>query len=483
MWQLERKEASQSYFVEEIMKRYKKLFISILLISIIGVGVCVLWINHLSKIKADLKRLEEESYDTVFFSMYSIDNYEEDDWMHFRAMDIVKTAYEIPSSQLLQKYLETAKVSGNTITTVYLGIDPKRAKADRLAEMIQQNPGIMFEVILSYPKIDYWMEMGEKRSNDLLQEYQKLAESVVSSTNAHIYLFGGEEWLICNSSNYEDTFCTNAEVSRFLMCNADYQHSYILKADNLQERFGTMKVLLDNYRNNPIEYASAEHMDIVFLGDSVIGNYTNSLSVPEVVSALSGARVYNCGYGGKGAALSETTQVPLPTVVEAIIKEDVTNLPQQEQVSMGVKAFSERTQKDRRLMFVINHGLNDYFCGVPVASQDAYDVSSYSGALRVAIENLQKTYPHAQILLITPNFTSYFENGLEKKSEPGGSLEDYAEAAIRLAEEMNIDLLDNFHELPIEPDNWIVYLEDGCHPNERGRFLIGSRIAQKIRTE
>jgi len=221
--------------------------------------------------------------------------------------------------------------------------------------------------------------------------------------------------------------------------------------------------------------------DIVFLGDSIIGNYTDSMSVPEVVKTLTGARVYNCGYGGRSAALGEKDDLSVDMIAQAIVEEDIKGIPADTQVYAGLEAFFEREETDKKLMFVINYGLNDFFNGYPVQGSDAYDHYSYTGALRAGVTALKEAYPEAEVLLMTPNFTVYYDYGEAVQSAKGGTLKEYAEAVISLGEELDVKVLDNFHELPINRDNFEEYLSDGCHLNERGRFLLGSRISEQIK--
>lgn len=463
------------------MKKNKKLILPIfIVICVLVVGCVAFLLNHYIKIQKDFTRLQEEDYDTVFFSMYPVDNYAEEDYAYFRGMDIVKTSYNIANGKILRQYMDTAKASGNVVSTVYLGVDPERAAKEDVVIMVQESPEVAFEIILAYPQIEYWLEKSEKKCEEALQAYEEMAEWLTVLPNVRVYFFSGDEWLICNEANYEDTFQTNIEVSQFLMCNSDYLHYYQMTADTVESDIREMRELIAQYRTNRPEYANAADMDIVFLGDSIIGNYTNSMSVPEVVKALTGARVYNCGYGGKSAALAEKTPISLPDIVDAVIRGDATSLPEGEQVTAGVTQFLEREDIADRLMFVINYGLNDYYEGIPVRTEDAYDITTYSGAIRTALEKLQEAYPDAEILLMTPNFTTYYGCGTEVMSEVGSPLAEYADAVLTLSQELEVEVLDNFRELPITRENWMVYQDDGCHLNERGRFLLGSRIAGKI---
>ena len=45
------------------------------------------------EMRTDYKRLSDENYDTVFLSMYPIDNYEEESYTYWRGMNAVVTAY------------------------------------------------------------------------------------------------------------------------------------------------------------------------------------------------------------------------------------------------------------------------------------------------------------------------------------------------------------------------------------------------------
>ncbi len=461
-------------------KQKSKTIFRVLLMLGIGMGILA-GVNHGLKIKADLDRLKTQEYDAVFFAMFSTQNYEEEDWMYFREMQVVKTDYEIPNTGILEKYITTATQYADTIKTAYLGVDPTKVKSDELVLLLQEHPQVFFEIILAYPDMEYWTRLGQGRYEKVLEDYKTLSKDLVLLENVRVHLMSGEAWLICNPLNYVEGVVMNEEVSEFLMCNMDVRHPYYLTQDNIQMRLDAMQSVIDEQRARATQYPDAEKVEIVFLGDSIIGNFTNSMSVPKVVSGLSGATVYNCGYSGRGAALHYGTEIAFPQVVDALLAKDVSSLPPETLLRSGVQDFLEREPSDKQLMFVINYGLNDYFYGAPLETEDAYDITSYSGALRSGIEKLKNAYPQAQILIMTPNFTTYFHNGQDINGEQAGDLEDYVNVVLEIASEQQIDVLDNYRELPITAENSLEYQDDGCHLNERGRFLVGSRIAQKIR--
>ncbi len=463
------------------MTKKKKIMLGmagVLIIGLLAGGLFI--ISHYVKIKNDFERLEQEEYDTVFFSMYPTENYEEGDYTHFRAMQIVKTDYVIPDSRILGKYMDKVNETCQPVSTVYLGIDPTKIRIEDVVAMIQENPEIQFEIVPAYPQITYWTDMSDAEYEEVYGQYLTFAEWMMAMPNARTYLFTGCEWLICNRENYVNTFSTNPEVSQFLMCNSDNQHPYMVEAHTIHTIFQEMRQLLDSYREKPAEYPDGSGYDIVFLGDSIIGNHTDSLSIPGVVKALTGAEVYNCGYPGKSAALGETNPLPLPGIADAIVSGKLSEIPRETLVYEGVNSFLEREEKDKQLMFVINYGLNDYFNGYPVRTADPRDISSYSGALRVTVKSIREAYPGAVILLMTPTFTVQFQYGSGVQSEVGGVLADYVDAVLEFEKEAGVKVLDNFNGLPIAKENHFDYLVDGTHMTEQCRFIVGSRIAELV---
>lgn len=458
-------------------KKNIKFIISALLL--IFIFILILFIRDWLKIKPDFQRLGNESYDTVFMSMYPIDNYQEEDYLYYRGMNTVKCTYQIPNSKVLRLYMNKINKSGNTVTTVYLGIDPELTDNEDIIKMINANPSISYEIVLPHPRIDYWTNMEQSKCDEILDRYQTFAENIYSLPNARVYFFGSSEWLVCNPINYEEVNITDLSTSLLIMCSSDYKHSYLLKEDNIKDSINDMRQLITLYREHAITYPDGSNYDIVFLGDSIFGNDTDNTSIPQVVNSLTGATVYNCSIGGKSATTLSHDPLSANIILDSLISGDLSYLPQDHHLYTDTYNFVNRESKDN-LIFVINYGLNDYFNGCPLTGADNYDEHSFEGALRNIISKIQKAYPDALIILCTPNFTIAYDYGNGIQGENAGTLKDYADAILKLAEETNTEVLDNYNELYITEDNWQELLTDGYHFNEQGRFLIGSRIAQQI---
>lgn len=147
----------------------------------------------------------------------------------------------------------------------------------------------------------------------------------------------------------------------------------------------------------------------------------------------------------------------------------------------GVQEFSRIEQGEGRLIFFLNYGINDYMQGLLVESGDQYDTATYAGAMRVSIEQLQAAYPGAEIVVITPGYITYWENGSLVANETGGILAEYAEAAIEVAQEYSLPYMDIYEQLEQCVREESLLHADGIHLNGKGRFNLALWICEKIK--
>ncbi len=241
-------------------------------------------------------------------------------------------------------------------------------------------------------------------------------------------------------------------------------------------------------------------VDIVVFGDSVFGEIRDETAIPALLQEVLGKDVYNGAFGGTCAArieeerrLDHTKDVySLAELARAVYSGD---FGVQQSVIMkesNTEYFAEVVDGLDGIdfagvdIFVIQQGLNDYHAGVPIENAEApYDDRTFLGALRTAVRALRKVNPEARIALLTPVYTWYRTPGLtcEEADYGGGILEDYVKAELRLAEELDLEVIDVYHDFFPHAtwEDWRLYSRDGLHPNEAGREMIVERIAEALR--
>ena len=127
---------------------------------------------------------------------------------------------------------------------------------------------------------------------------------------------------------------------------------------------------------------------------------------------------------------------------------------------------------EKKLCFVINYGLNDYFTG--------YTVEQYRDGLQAGVQSLQDAYPDAEILIASSNFITAFDNGTAFNNDLDEILNDYVTGAEETAAARNVFFLNTNEALQWNPQTAACYLVDAVHPNEEGRFLFGTAIIKAL---
>ena len=442
----------------------------------------------------DFERLSGERYQGVFFSMFDIDTYSEEDFVTYRGVPTLIAGYRVRGWHDIDRYLTEILSSQNTVTDIFMGLDPgalwKSSHGDdeRFAEnlrryfapYVEARPDVSFEILLYAPSVRYWTDMTEKQLVEALGAYRRLSEELNAWENVKTFFVGWEEWLILNPGNYLDGLQTNAEVSRKIFLHTFCDKDYRIDLGNAADVTEGLKEVVRREKESPAVYPDLSDFCVVFFGDSVMVYNEGSYSIPGVVNGLTGAEVYNCGWGGVAATGSPLAGVNFNSLLGRFLQGNAEGLEEND-FRQGLTGYWNRESRDKKLCFVVEYGLNDYFSGLePEDSEDAYDTGTYAGALRTGIRSLQEAFPEAEILLLTPTYTTLFSNGEERQGEKGGKLTDYVEAARRVATDMDVYCLDNYADSGINSETCEKFLADGTHPNETGSLLLGRKILEFI---
>ena len=423
--------------------------------------------------ESDLARIADEHYNSVMISMRSTKGISEEDFSYYRAMEAFIASHTILNTKELSQYLDEIINSGNQVTTICLGLDPELLwidagqKKDRWNEKLEknlyfyvaQNPDISFEISLPNPYIDYWTGLEEDKLDTLLTVYQTLINQLAVYPNVKAYFPGYEPWIIKNPGNYEDSLLDTGEmITRSVILNTWSGKCYQITPENEVDIWTSFRRLIESEKSMPGVYPDLSKWHMVFFGDSVLANYSGSSSIPGCMAGVSHISFDNYAVGGSGA-------------VGGFLAASDTFLNARQELP-----------ENRKLCFLVNYGLNDYFEGMPIEDpSDPYNPETYKGSLRSGISGLQEKFPEAEYIIMSPTRIGAFQNGTEITNEDGNDLETYIEAAKEVAEEMDLYFIDNYHNSVITAENKMNYIvDDGVHPNENGRFEIAIQIVNLL---
>lgn len=444
--------------------------------------------DNYEPMKIHLNRLAQEEYDSVFLSMHSIQDYSEEDFQQFRGTQTVIISDAIADAKIFPNYFDTIFTSGNIISHIFLSLDPYIIQQTQdlwesdFSERLYQNlfvyaaehPDILFEILLPYPSLNYWLDKEDTEINAILTSYQSFIIEASRYSNVNTYFFGHEYWLIGNPANYSNApFDVNPVIAQKILMFAFCDHEYQINTDNVVEIINSLTQLITNEKTAPSYYPDLSELTLVFFGDSVIDYVRGSYSIPGYINGLSGATVYSCAHGGTQASARTTDSLDFPNIIDDFFAEYCA-------VEDGHYLFQPEGEAvtENNLCFIVNYGLNDYFTGAPLDNpSEVYDKSTYAGGLRNSISILQKAFPSATFVILTPIPTGVLSNGTDINSENGGQLTDYVEKAIQTARELNAYCLNCYDGLGIDKTNLDYYLvADGVHPNETGRLTMATYL-------
>lgn len=471
--------------------RKKTVFTGVIFLFLAIVIVFIILYSNLIGIWKDLGRFSKMNYEGAFFSMYDISCYSEEDFVTYRGVLTVKAEQPVESWSILSRYLDRIFSSQNTVTNVFLGLDPaalwekSQHKEEKwvknldqyLTSYITARQDVSFDILLPTYQLGVWTELSAAQVEENLNAYSKLIEGLSGYPNVTMYFLGGEQWLIANPANYMANGQTNVEVSRKILLYTFCDREYQILPSNSSILFEQVISQVEQEWTAPTIYPDLSKLCIVFFGDSILTCKEGSMSIPGVVEGLSGAQVYNCGEGGLPAAGNPTTFFNLNGVINHFMTQDISGEPNKN-FGHGLTDYMEEDHEGKKLCFVLNVGLNDFFVGFPIENQaDAYDTATYAGALRTGIRSLKEAYPDALILVMAPTYSIFTMN---INSEVGGVLPDYVEAVVRVAEEMGVYCMNNYYDSGIDAESQAYYLADGTHPNETGCFYLGGQIVEYL---
>lgn len=285
-----------------------------------------------------------------------------------------------------------------------------------------------------------------------------------------------------------------------------------INSDGFWEINGVSTNVKAEGEKNSFDISSGKQLEgttIVNFGDSIFGNFDEPESISAYIAQLTGATVYNVGFGGcrMGKHQYENwTPFSMYSLANSIASGDFSlqdsalegtldvggddpALPDRFPTRLNTLKSIDFNQVD---IITIAYGANDHGANNrKLYTDDKYDLETYSGALRHSIETITEAYPHISIYICTPiyRFSNDRNNGYAFLHDSdthlnlrNNTLVDYVQAAKDISAEYNLTCIDNYYELGINKDTRHLYfsLSDGTHPLPAGRLLMAKNIVRYL---
>lgn len=462
-------------------KSHKKNLYIILAIISFSAAISVFFICFPFHKLRDMHHLSNHTYNSAFISMYSIENYSKEAFATFRGLDVNITTHTARNISEITDYLDIIFRSGNSIDTIYIGLDPsvfysngnttEDDMANEMSSLLNYftvYPNVTFEILLPSPSIHYWTSMDSDEVEEVLLSYRYAVSCIEPHSNVISFFIGNEEWLLCNPANYTNTFAPNALVSEKILCLTFCDRQSQINTANAEASLNVLKEIIFREQESPAQYPDLSTHSIVFFGDSILGLHNGSYSVPGVINSLTGASVYNYALGGTTACHTgedQNADTCFAEQLELFLNQEVLR-------TRDNTTFPYDTANDENLIFVINYGYNDYMC---CATSDGFYQT-----LNTEISRLQQKYPHSQIIIMAPYECTYYGNGLSTTNNIGESLTDYTDVVKQIASDRGITCLDVPSVIDVNENNFTAYFNDECHYGEYGRFRLAQHIITAI---
>ena len=254
---------------------------------------------------------------------------------------------------------------------------------------------------------------------------------------------------------------------------------------------------------------------VVCFGDSITGNFKPPQNYESTLAQLSGAIVYDAGFGG--CCMSDNGQArrayAMCNLADSIASGDwsmqdnsgVTidyakvNSSGTAYVASGIDYVADKTEMLKSIdwstvdYITIAYGTNDWSSDYLLDNlDDPYDVTTYLGAFRHSIETILEAYPNIRILPVTPCWrwwdqntgaSQYGDSDTVENSVSHLKLLQFADGLKEVAQKKyHLDVFDLYYNSGFNKSNRYVYFftNDGTHPKPYGISVIGEKLYSSL---
>ena len=238
---------------------------------------------------------------------------------------------------------------------------------------------------------------------------------------------------------------------------------------------------------------------IINFGDSIFGQARPPVDISTILADLTGATVYNAGFGGCQMAYhanANYNNFSMYKIADAIYNENWSAQEASAALSGMPSYFAETVSMLKNMDFseidaiTISYGTNDFENGSALGTNNNYSVD---WALDYSINKILSKYPNVRIFVCVPMYRVWLSGGsfdydsntathtswVDSQTRP---FKDFIEAEKTVANNNQIPVLDTYFDLGINKYNWLQYFpsNDGTHHKYTGRELIARFMADKL---
>lgn len=238
---------------------------------------------------------------------------------------------------------------------------------------------------------------------------------------------------------------------------------------------------------------------VLMIGNDPITDRTDATGIPSQVAEKTGAQVYSAGFANtcvtaKNSVFSEdyyADAYSLSYLTKAMCDGDYSL----QDNALNAGAVNAEYASSLEVLKSMDYSKVDVLVFMYDASDylqvrnlyddsNAYNVGTYTGALRASATQIKEAYPHIRIIFMTPYFASVVkEDGNYASGDTTnlgcGTIPDYLLFSINVGNECLFTVVDNYYGTIIE-DTASEYLTDNIHLNDKGRTALADRLATAI---
>ena len=258
----------------------------------------------------------------------------------------------------------------------------------------------------------------------------------------------------------------------------------------------------EQINNSPTSSKPWQGKNVGVFSDSIWGNFRDETGIASIVAKNTGATVYNFGLGGtrmsgrndSNSQAQYWDKFSFCRIVDYIetgnfspMRNALPNMSSALSYFSEVITMLEETDWTKIDIIFIAYGTND-FTGQNIVydNDNPSNLYCYNNAYRYALEKLLTLYPHLKVILITPAWRFWDDNGTYLYDSDthvigGQKLYDFVECAEKVAKDIHIPVINIYDSLGANKYTRSQYFNptDGTHHHENGRLNYGNLVSHK----